>query len=87
MQRAHKLPLLIIQLSGCGEADTALSIAEFSRTKALRCGHTLSVKHTHTHTHTKIGDESVLVVRPVISGGVFVERNEKLTEVPAEGLF
>lgn len=39
----YKLPL-IIHFRGCSEADTALSIAQYSRTKALRC--TLSVKHS-----------------------------------------
>lgn len=68
----YKLPLLVIHFGGCSEADTALSIAEFSRTEALRYNHTLSVKLT------RIGDESVLVVRAVISGRrVFVCETER----------
>lgn len=32
----YKLPLITIHFSACNEADTALSLADFSRSKAMR---------------------------------------------------
>lgn len=70
----YKLHLIIIHFTGCSQADTALSIAELSRTKALRYRSTRSL-----WKHTQIGDRrSVLTgASCYFVGHVFVARNEK----------